>query len=173
MERGTRIRSAATGGDVIATRTATQTTSTGDARVIQLVDLAPRQLADWSRVIRTVSAADGVDLSTVLTAPFVAAALRIGDCGHVVVSPRFTASAGAATITPLVLHDDGQGVVTCVGLLAAKSASAGTLQQSPHWLAPLLVWETQGASMLGLHVTAFTGGGELSLVGGALAERSA
>ncbi|AGW12091.1 hypothetical protein [Megalodesulfovibrio gigas] len=182
METGTRIRSAVSGGDVIATRTAVQPTATGDARVVQLVDFASRQLADWQRVLRSaVEAADAAALDAVslaqveagtATAWFDDSLIFVGDCDRLVVTATHSAADGVAVVTPVILHYDGLEWVTPVGLLESKACDATTLRDaSGKYLAPLLAWDTCGAHALALHVTSIGGtGNALTLAGGALAE---
>lgn len=177
METGTRIRSAVSGGDILATRSAVQPTATGDARVIQLVDLASRQLPDWQRVLREAVAT--ADAATVPVEAVAAAApwfedslIAVGDCDTLVVAVAHSAADGEATITPVVLQSDGSWL-TPVATLEPQTSEASTLVQgeTDAYLAPVLVWNTQGASHLALHVTALGGtSNSVTLTGGALAE---
>lgn len=172
MERGTRIRNAVSGGDIIATRSASQPTHDGAERVIQLVDFASRQLADWTRVLRTASAVDTMDM-TALPIDLTNGLIFIGDCGHLLVSPAHSVSDGQVTITPLIFDAAG---VDVLGALAPRTAVASTLRAGPSgpYLSPVLMWETQGASVVGLHITALDGlANTITLSGGALAERPA
>lgn len=187
MELGTRIRSAVSGGDVIATRSAVQATATGDARVIQLVDLAARQLADWQRRLRADVSADDPTALEAVNLPLVAAGsatawfasgsdlsglIRVGDCDRLVVAPSHTAAGGQATITPVVCElDESDTWLTPVALLEPQFSTATALQDRKfRYMAPVLVWDTQGASVLVLHVSGLSSGNTIHLHGGALAE---
>lgn len=174
METGTRIRSAVSGGDVIATRSAVQPTQAGDSRVVQLVDFASRQLTAW-RALRgeasPVAVADPADL-TALPGELTSKAMVIGDCDRFVVAVEHTAEDGGVTVTPLVLNEDKTQVAA---LLEAKTSSVGAAKlrrgAAGRFCSPVLVWETDGAAVVGLHVTAIGGtSNAVVLSGGALAE---
>ncbi|MCA1985768.1 MAG: hypothetical protein LDL27_04750 [Desulfovibrio sp.] len=178
MELGTRIRSAVSGGDVIATRTAVQPTATGDSRVIQLVDFASRQLPDWSRVLRSaVATPDPVALPAssvhAVNAWYGASLVAVGDCDRLVVAPRHTAPDGVAVITPVVLRQVN-AVLYVAGMLEPRTSEASALRDSAgggDYLAPVLAWDTCGAAILVLHVTSLGGAGNaVTLAGGALSE---
>lgn len=190
MESGTRIRSAVSGGDVIATRSAVQPTATGDSRVVQLVDFAARQLPNWQRVLRNaIASADTAELDAV-NLPLVEAGtntawfavgtdtsglIRVGDCDRIVVAPSHSAAGGTATITPVVFKPDAlEEWLTPVAMLESKVSTATALQDANnYYMAPALVWETHGAAIIAMHVTVVSGSNAITLRGGALAERTA
>ena len=156
-EQATRI-SDQHSGDYIATRDAIETDGT-NARVIQLMDFASRQLASLT-TIRGISSfvgsADGIDLTS-LPAELTGNLVSIGDKSTLLVFPRHSVSTGEVTITPIIFNDAG----TAIGVRASKSSGMGTalFVMSGVYYSPQLVWDTQGAEKLGLHITSIGGAG--------------
>lgn len=157
-EQATRI-SDQHSGDYIATRDAIEADAGSNARVIQLMDFASRQIATPT-TIRGVSSfvavADGVNLAS-LPAELTTYLIDVGDKSTLVVFPLHTASDGEVDITPIVFNDAG----TAIGVRATKSSGMGSalFVSSGVYYSPQLSWDTQGAEKIGLHITAIGGSG--------------
>lgn len=144
-------------GDYIATRDAIENDADTNARVIQLMDFASRQLVspDTIRGISSfVNSADGVDLAS-LPVELTSNLISTGDKSTLLVFPRHSASDGEVAITPIIFNDAG----TAIGVRATKSSGMGTILfvVSGVYYSPQLVWDTQGAEKIGLHITVISG----------------
>lgn len=166
-EQATRI-SDQHSGDYIATRDATETDGT-NPRVIQLMDFASRQLPSPATVRGIgsfVNSADGVDLAS-LPAEITNNLISIGDKSTLLVFPRHSVSDGEVVITPIIFNDAG----TAIGVRATKSSGMGTALfiVSGVYYSPQLVWDTQGAEKIGLHITVISGvGNTIRLLAGVI-----
>jgi hypothetical protein len=171
-ERSITISDSLRAGYQVATRDAYEPDAGGNARVVQLVDLAARRI-ESVRTLRgetaAVDAADGLDLGDL------ADELRdnrvwLGDCGLVTVLPEHAASDGSVEVTP-VLFDEADNVV---GVLASQTSTVGGQFRrgaSGNYLSPLMAWEPKGAAGVGLHVTTLGGtSNAVVLKGGAISE---
>ena len=156
-EQATRI-SDQHSGDYIATRDAVETDGT-NARVIQLMDFASRQLPSPTTIrgiSSFVNSADGVNLAS-LAAELTSNLISVGDTSTLLVFPRHSASNGEVAITPIIFNDAG----TAIGVRATKTSGMGTalFAISGVYYSPQLVWDTQGAEKIGLHITVISGAG--------------
>ena len=156
-EQATRI-SDQHSGDYIATRDAIETDGT-NARVIQLMDFASRQLpspATIRGISSFIGSVDGVDLAS-LPAELTNNLIDVGDKSTLLVFPRHSVSIGEVAITPIIFNDAG----TAIGVRATKTSGMGTalFAISGVYYSPQLVWDTQGSEKIGLHITTISGAG--------------
>ena len=110
-EQATRIKDQSS-GDYIATRDANEQDAEAHNRVIQLVDLASRQLLSPAiiRGAALVTAADGVDLED-LPADLTGNLIEVGDRKTLIVNPEHSANDGGIGITPLIYNTAGDNVL--------------------------------------------------------------
>ena len=146
-------------GDYIATRDAIENDDDSNSRVIQLMDFASRQLASPATIrgiSSFVNSADGVDLAS-LPAELTSNLITVGDKSTLLVFPRHSVSNGEVSITPIIFNDAG----TAIGIRATKTSGMGTalFVVSGVYYSPQLVWDTQGAEKIGLHITVLGGAG--------------
>ena len=157
-EQATRI-SDQHSGDYIATRDAIENDAGANARVIQLMDFSSRQLpspATIRGISSFINSVDGINLAS-LPAELTSNLLETGDKSTLLVFPRHSVSNGEVSITPIIFNDAG----TAIGVRATKSSGMGTalFAVSGVYYSPQLVWDTQGAEKIGLHITILSGAG--------------
>ena len=144
-------------GDYIATRDAVEQDADSHSRVIQLMDFSSRQIATPTTIrgiLSFVSSADGVDLAS-LPAELTGNLITVGDKSTLVVFPLHSANDGEVSITPIIFNAAG----TALGVRATKASGMGTalFVNSGVYYSPQLVWDTQGAVKIGLHITVIGG----------------
>ena len=140
-------------GDYIATRDAIENDADAHSRVVQLMDFASRQLPSPNTIrgiSSFVSSADTVDLSS-LPAELTGNLISVGDKTTLLVFSRHSASDGDVSITPIIFNDAG----TAIGVRATKTTGMGSalFVISGVYYSPQLIWDTQGAEKIGLHIT--------------------
>jgi hypothetical protein len=130
------------------------------------VDLASRQVSSFT-AIRGISSfvavADGVNLAS-LAAEITANLITIGDKSTLIVVPLHTATTGAVYVTPIVFNAAG----TALSIRTTKSSSMGTalFVSAGVYYSPQLIWDTQGAVKIGLHITSISAGNTVKLLAG-------
>ena len=140
-EQATRIKDQ-TSGDYIATRDSYEQDAEAHDRVIQLVDMASRQLIP--AVIRgdtPVTVADDVDLDN-LPSDLTNNLIDVGDKKTLIVNPGHGVDDGGVNVTPIVFNAAGDAALA-IG--EKKSSVVDTLFK---WSIPASVW-TPRASQLG------------------------
>jgi len=103
-EKGTRISNDQT-GEYVATRDAYENTAGGDARVVELVDFAGRQLtlSEVRGSVSPITSDDSQDLTS-LPADLTGNKITVGDKSILVVSPQHSAIDGEVLITPIIFN---------------------------------------------------------------------
>lgn len=152
------VREATTGPNV-ATRPAAELDGESNERDIQVVDTASRQfIPAVNRGSTPVTVVDIEDLTN-LSADLTGNVLDVGDNSILVVHPEHSADDGDVVITPLVFDSAGTVVIA---VLESKSSGMGSVSfrkgsSSGNYLSPALVWKTQGAEKIALHISTIAG----------------
>lgn len=109
-EQATRIKDQAA-GDYIATRDANELDAEAHSRVIQIVDMASRELMQVIlRGAIPVASADGVALES-LPSDLTSNLITVGDKKTLIVNPNHLANDGGVNITPIIFNAAGDTVL--------------------------------------------------------------
>lgn len=173
MEKGIVVRDGAI-GDVVATRDAFETDEGGNARTIQLVDMASRQAV--LELIRGISGwiydPDALNVDS-FPAELTDNLIDCGDKSTLIVVPEFQSHLGTVDITPIAYfrYWDGAAESEIPRILETKRTSVNATEMadafqntgvSPYvYLAPTIAWDVLGAKKIGLHITSVASGVKL------------
>jgi len=142
-------------GHAVATRDALEPDASGNARMIQLVDLAGRRLENGLPFRYYISSDMGVDLDSP-SQTMLDNLIWVGDCDRVVCQLLHSQAGGSAVVTPVVFDAAGNAV----GVLESKASGVATpftltehFGYSQYYASPMLGWPTWGAAGIGLHIS--------------------
>ncbi len=154
-EKSTRIADASS-GNYVATRDAIDPDGSSNARTIQIVDTASRQILTWTAMRGTsasvVSGEDSADLDA-----FSQTKLNVGDRSTLVVAAAHNQNDGSVSVTP-VCYTSGEVEVpletktTAIGDVAFQS----DLGDGNLYLSPVLSWDVLGAYDVSLHISSLS-----------------
>jgi len=152
-------------GDFIATRDAYEDDDQANARVVQLVDIASRQLT-YSCIRGNYGAEpkDTIFDLTKLTPDLLDNLFEVGDRTTMVVAVEQMADLGAASIVPLLFDDSDE----CIGMLEEKTttitADAQFENGRDRYESPIMVWDVAGAYQIGMYISNLTVAGNKAVV---------